>query len=465
MKRAAVLGMGVVVSLVYPSCSEPASPGIRNFVMISIDTLRADRLGCYGSPRETSPNLDAFAARSLRFADCTAAATNTTPSHMSMFTGLCPGSHRVFNVRPDDALTEQGYLPPELLPRTVPLLAERLSDAGFATTAFTDGGFLTEEMQFDRGFETFVATPETIDSKVDRVLDWLATADHDRRQFLFVHTYEVHGPYLPPVEHDLFTDDAYDGPLRAQLESLRGRELGGLDHMGEFSPGAKSTPDEGRFFSDLYDGGIRFTDAELARLLDALATSPWKDETAILVTSDHGEEFGEHGGYSHATLYQTVVHVPFLLHVPGVAAGVVHTPISGLDVTPTVLDVLGLPAAELSDGVSVFDPPPRDREILAYHGDPKILGGAALRWRHYKVLRNREYESWRLYDLRDDPEEARPLPMLMEAAKFGKKRIDALLAGQERLAELLHTGDPERAVLSEETRRRLEDLGYLGGAK
>jgi len=452
---------------VSPGCSKQVDeepPRARHIVLISIDTLRADRLGFHGYPRRTSPHLDALAARSLVYTDCTAAATNTTPSHMSMFTGLCPGAHGVFNVGADSPMIEQGYLAPELLPHAVPLLAERLSAAGFETTAFTDAGFLTSEMQFDRGFDTFVAIPETIDRKVDRVLEWLKTADPAKRQFLFLHTYEVHGPYVPPEEHDVFTGDAYQGPLRDKLTEMRGRKLGGWKRMAEFFPKSKSTNAEGRFFSGLYDGGIRFTDAEIARLLDTLATEPWASDTAILVTSDHGEEFGEHGRFSHESLYQTVLHVPFLLHLPGGPTGEVDTPISGLDVTPTVLDVLGLPPADLTDGVSALEPPPRDREILAYHGEPNLGGGVALRFRSYKLMRNDARRPWTLFDLAKDPRELRSLSVLTEPGKFGKQRIKALLERQAKLASVLHTGDPERQVISEEMKRQLEGLGYLGNS-
>ncbi|MCB9899500.1 MAG: sulfatase, partial [Planctomycetes bacterium] len=414
---------------------DEASHAPRHFLLVSIDTLRADRLSCYGYERPTSPHLDAFAADSLLFEQCTSAATNTTPSHMSMFTGLVPPIHGQYNIElGSDGQTNQA---PVLLPPTMPMLAERLSQAGFATAAFTDGGYLTPELKFDRGFDVFERKAETVDKKVDHVLEFLKTLDWTgKRQFVFFHTYEVHAPYVPPREHDLFTDATYDGPIRERLEKMRevvGR--GGVAGARQFLPTPReATPADTKFLSDLYDGGVHFTDAEVGRLIEAVRASRYADDIAILVLSDHGDAFNEHGTFGHGELFHTVTHVPFILHVPGGPTGRVTTPISGVDVTPTVLDVLGLPEPEITDGVSVLSSLDPMRTILSYRGAPEHGGGMSFRKGDFKLLRGFAGKPWQRYDLGDDYDERNPLPADTVETSKALAIIEALEKKQRSLS-------------------------------
>ena len=441
----------------------PAHPTFRNLVLISIDTLRADRLGCYGYERQTSPNIDRFAARSLLFSQATSAATNTTPSHMSMFTGLHASVHGQFNLKlgkDSEALATAA-----LLPESMPTLAERLDAEGFRTLAYTDGGYLTAELAFDRGFDEFQRQAETVDRKVDRVLKRLANVNHDERVFLFVHTYEVHSPYVPPVEHDLFTDKSYDGPWVEKVAKLRANaKRGGFQGGAKFlPPKSETTRADQRQLSNLYDGGIHFTDAEIGRLLVALTSGPWADDTAILLLSDHGEGFLEHDTFSHGGPYHTITHVPFILHLPGGPTGRIDAPVSGVDVSPTILELLGLPAATVSDGISVMGKLPSDRAILSYSNDPAKGGGLSLQIGDEKLLRTMSAAPWERYDLGSDPGEQHPLPMDTPEARNMVRRAENEAETLSELAEALREGvSIETGELSDETLESLRALGYIG---
>ena len=452
-------GSGPTLAPEAPPAGTPAVAPARNLVLISIDTLRADRLGCYGYQRDTTPHIDALAAGALLFSDATAAASNTAPSHMSMFTGLRPPVHGVFNVGVRKGEKET----PTLLSPAMTTLAEYLHAAGFATAALTDGGYLTKEMQFDRGYDRFERRPERVDAKVDAALASLAAADRSRRQFLFVHTYEVHAPYVPPVEHDLFTDPAYAGPLREKLQTLRdsGRRIG-PQLASEFLPRADQiSPDDLRFLSDLYDGGVHFVDAELGRLLDVLTSPPWSDDTAVILLSDHGEAFLEHGGVSHAELHSNVTHVPLIVRAPGLPPGRRDEPVAGVDVLPTALALVGLPVPSVCDGVSLLDPPPRDRLIASYNDNPDTGGGVTLRRGGLQLLRNWSVMPWALYDVAADPGQQRPLPADRREAQALAALAEKLAAEQQRLAALLGRGEAQ-GELSAETLEQLEALGYIG---
>ncbi|MED5330597.1 MAG: sulfatase [Planctomycetota bacterium] len=441
----------------------PAPP--RHLVVISIDTLRADRLGCYGYTRDTSPNLDRFADNSLVYRSITSAAPSTAPSHMSMLTGVYPPVHGVHNVALDanqkNRRAEDTQIP--LAPSTLPTLAETLQEAGFVTAAFTDSGYLTEDFRFDRGFSLFDSEAEGITEKVDRTLEWLEQADTDHPTFLFFHTYQVHAPYAPPIAFDRFSNPRYAGSLRQRVEEIRqATKEGGLRHAQKFLPGARETsPADLAFLSDLYDGEILYTDSQIERLLKVLREPPWAGKTAILITSDHGEAFLEHGMLGHGSLFDTDLHVPFILHAPGRKPAVIQTPASGVDTTPTLLDLLGLPLPYLCDGQSLLGPIDPDRPLLNYRGKPGLWAVAA-RQNLTKVMRELRQEKWDRFDLSVDPGEQTTLtptdPEHKTLVRFAEQSLETHL---EIGATLRASSKTDSSTLSEDTIERLIELGYV----
>ena len=297
-----------------------AVPGARaaypdaDLVIVSLDTLRADALDVYGGPEGISPVLARFASEAVVFEHARAPAPETAPSHMSLFTSLHASVHGVQNLSAGEAVRA-------LRPDAV-TLAEVLSDAGFTSVALTDGGQLTRAPGFDRGFERFEFELEGAVAKVARGADELARlAAGEGRHFLFWHTYETHAPYVPPRPWiEAWAPADYDGPLRPLVDGLA--DLGFVQKWealkSSFWAGlADFGPDEARYLHGLYRGGVAHCDDELAGLFEALERSGAYDEAIIVVLSDHGEEFFEHGAWQHRQLYEECLRVPLMVRLPG----------------------------------------------------------------------------------------------------------------------------------------------------
>ncbi|MBW2447056.1 MAG: sulfatase-like hydrolase/transferase [Deltaproteobacteria bacterium] len=401
------------------ACSEPVAPAER-IVLVTVDTLRADRLGCYGDEQAHTPVLDALARDGVRFRHASSPTPLTLPSHASIFTGLDPHQHGVrangrFRLAPG-----------------VPTVAERMREAGFATAAFVASFVLDAQFGLARGFDTYDdrvgegvasrAARSVSERKAGAVIDaanaWLATAPD--RFFLWVHLYDPHADYLPPADF--------------------------LARAG----------------GDAYAGEIAYTDAQIGRLIGALRRRFGPEGLLFVVTSDHGESLGQHGEPTHGHgLYDTTQHVPLLMVGPGLSRGQVIEPVVRLiDLGPTLLaragaralgDVAGRDLEPVLDG--------REREArVAYletletqlsYGWSPLLG---LRTADHKYVRAPRPE---LYDLIADPDEtldiARAEPELVAELD---RELDRIL-GATRF-------DAGHAEVDAEEQRRLAALGYLG---
>jgi arylsulfatase A-like enzyme len=435
-----------------PTLLVPAArpAGAANVILISIDTLRADHLPSYGYARDTAPFVDEYFARGgVLFESVSAASAVTAPSHMTIFTGLQPSAHGV-----TDGL--------RTLPPTIPTLPEELRAHGVTTAAFTEDGWVGVHQGFARGFDRFVENksaeimvPEgQVDRTFARARAWFERHG-DRRFFLFAHTYQVHEPYAPP-------------PRYAGLFAGAGADA--LPHL--------------RAMAD-YDREIRYVDDELRDLVSALERAGLAEDTVLVLTSDHGEEFLEHGLISHGGhLYEESVRVPLLLRGPGFPAGLrVATPVAQADLMPTLLALFGVApppggqARSLLELARGGDAPDLAGRPLFSEGLVKFQAGpgggrsfdpptTAVRVGQRKLLRDRERGEQRLelYDLARDPGEHHNL---LEAGEDAPDDLRALLDGylgqreaeQRRLAEGADAAgapplDPER-------REKLRALGYL----
>ncbi len=314
--RAVVLPLWADPTIVAPA-ERPATR--RNVILISIDTLRADRLAAYGAYRRAMPQIDAFARDAAVFTDAWSVWPETSGSHMSIFSSRFPSEHRVtsFITAPSAGIE---------------LLAERLRREGYLTRAYTEDGGVWAHAGFARGFSAY-AERRSADfvyrGEVDAVFAdgtrWVEN-HADRTFFLFLHTYQVHGPYSPPESY------------RALFKDVPGRE----------PPGPRDV-------ALAYDQEARYADDHIGPFLGKLAQLGLSDRTIVIITSDHGEEFGEHGGMGHGrTLHQEVLRVPLVIAAPGLLAPAeVTAPVSLIDVAPTVLDLLGLEPTRGHRGVSL----------------------------------------------------------------------------------------------------------------
>jgi len=426
-----------------------------DLLLVSIDTLRADHLPSWGYPRDTAPFLAALAARGTLFEQAIAPAPSTTPSHMSLFTALQPSVHGLLG---NAAL---GSLPDGL--RT---LAELLRREGFATAAVTEGGGLALHLGFERGFDRYVENPVPIPHRpglqapvsFDAGLRWLR-AHRDRRSFLFLHTYEVHGPYRAP--------DAY--------AALFTQTPPGLEPPPGLRPHQRPVH---------YDREIRFVDDELRRLLTALEAEGRLARTLLVLTSDHGEEFLEHGWIGHgATLPEEVLRVPLLLVGPGIPAGRrISQPVGLVDLAPTLLELLGAPPLPEAMGRSFASllrnaQPPRNSDAHPIFSETWFEAGFgaegpkpvsqpsyAVRVGSRKLVRLRDGEGFRYayYDLAADPSEQRDLYASDPAAAADLRALlDAYPTRVTRLRAALTAERAADGSLDPERESQLRALGYL----
>ncbi len=450
-----------------------------NVVLIVLDTLRADRLGSYGCERPTSPRLDAFAAESIRFSQAWAPSPFTASSHASLFASVYPATHGIWNKQLVDGKTEMGDL--ALSPAAV-TLAEAMQQGGYATAAIADGGYLSTDRGLDQGFERFDSRMRGAPDRVDAALRWLEKdRATDRPFFLFLHTYEVHVPYMPdPADVARFASD-YDGPMRRAYENAlaftaRAQGTRKLQRVQEqfFRPVLQSadlTDEDRAFYIALYEAEVALADREIGRFLDQLAALGLAENTIVVLTADHGEEFWEHGQHGHYQVWRELLHVPMIVRIPGGPAGVVRNDFIDLvDLMPTLLSELGLPIPPTAVGLDIGFRAPRAAHSAAH----RVVGEANYRYEQLACRADAEAAIFptgpgvtdAAFNLALDPEERANLAASEEGAAL-LNRARAFLV-EWRLAAERHrdqhglAGVPVAGAGSASTQAELNQLGYTG---
>lgn len=383
-----------------------------NVLILVIDALRPDHLGCYGYGLDTSPAIDALAKRGVLFADATSASSYTRAAVPSIFASVHPGAHGVLS---------QGKQV-EMLSDEYTTLAETLKARGYRTAAFAPNPSLHRSFHFGQGFDLYdddfqlgagakSEDHETARKINDRTLRWLR-GDRDKPFFAYLHYRDVHAPYVPPPPYDrMFVKQGERRPLsKAEIRSLPLDLRRPLRHRDLAS------------YVERYDGEIRYTDDHLARFLDTLTKEGFLDDTVIFLTADHGESFLEHGSWTHGTgLYEELTHVPLLLVLPKEkhAGKRVEAPVHAMDVYPSILELLDAEIPADLQGKSLFeaiegraDPnrPVFSEALVNRRLRPANFGQiAAVRMGGWKLIYNRWTKSSELYNLAEDPGETRDL--------------------------------------------------------
>jgi arylsulfatase len=393
-------------------------------LFVSIDTLRADHLGSYGYPRPTSPNLDRLAAGALVFRDVLAQAPSTAASHGAIFSGRYVHQGRKKS------------------------LARILSDAGYRTAGFVDGGQMRRSFGLARGFEHYESTDaERIGGGLSeinpRAIAWL-DAQGGTPFFLFLHTYDVHCPYDPPEPYRaMFLAGRQPSP------AVEGRWCG--PHLN------RQNLDEADFeyLRGLYDAGIRYTDEHVQQILTALGTLGLADETVVVVTSDHAESLGERGWVGHNQVYSVQLKVPLIVALPSGRSQVVDSPVESIDILPTLLAILGvegpgdLPGKDLTAQLERPGDPERVRLAQTWDGEG-VSVHEGKRW----SLVTHAGKIAGLYDLLADPEQ-------LVDRQHERPDVAARLARWLRESRSPADPPPEAPPkVDERTRRELEALGY-----
>jgi arylsulfatase A-like enzyme len=336
--------------------------GKKNVLLVCVDTLRADRLGAYGYKRlPTSPEIDQLASESIVFEDASAPASWTKPSVPSFLTGTYPLQHGVYE---GSARAAEGTVS-DVLPETATTLAELFARAGYQTAAFVENAQLRKGMGFEQGFGD-----QYIDDAGDareirwRALDWLdERGDAGRPFFVYLHILDVHWPYDVP---DNAAQRFASGP---EVEAFRGEDSRVL--RDAVNDGTRTLDQREReVVNDLYDGAVRYVDGELGRLRRALVERGLWDNTIVCLVADHGEEFLEHGriGHGHG-LWENLLRVPFILRIPRERPRRVSTPVSLVDLAPTLCSAADI-AAERFEGIDRLRESDAPRAQFAEHKDP-----------------------------------------------------------------------------------------------
>jgi len=426
-----------------------------NVVLISIDTLRADHLSAYGYGKTTSPNIDEFARENIFFENAYSTSAWTLPSHYSIFTGKYPSNSIV--IYPGFANT---------FGRNHTTLTEVLKSNGYETYAFTGGGYVSARLGFGQGFDKFVSKGRRFEYNSDPLFEWMSNHNQSKKFFLFIHGFNTHEPYDPPQHlktkfiNVTEIPSECEGIVFSENESLKNKSNcidadGGIDYL-----------------ISQYDAEIFYADAIIRDIFSVLRQNNLYNNSIIIITSDHGEEFMDHGDMGHVkTLYQELVKVPLIIRVPGVEPRVVNHTVSNLDLMPTVLDVLGI--SYNPSGMHATSMVPL---LTAGEGSSDIqfmTGRASGPWVKLSTLHddfkliinlNRgEHPTYELYDLKEDPFEKNNLiddPNYESVALSLGMRFSDWVYSIDSELESIEQKDVD-SDFDEETLEQLKTLGYV----
>jgi arylsulfatase A-like enzyme len=411
----------------------------KGIVLVSIDTLRRDHVGAYGYQPSTTPRLDALAREGILFDDAVSTASWTLPAHLSMLTSSDPALHGGVDLR-------HGFN------HQLPTLPGVLRQAGFATHAVTSHLYVSPVYGLDDGFDHMDFHQDRKAADVaDRAIEILDRVG-DRPFFLFLHFYDPHWHYDPPDDRLRLFETEYTGQVTGLWQDFSRRNM------------RKFTSKDLDHIRALYDGEIRYVDDELGRVLDHMKTRGLERGTLLVLTSDHGEEFLDHGSWEHQkTLYEEVVRIPLVVHGPKVEARREPAQVSLRDVAPTVLAWADVAQPAPWQGASLLAAPgdreaygetnhtiDRSRKLFLRAGQRSWKTILTLSTDGSKVLK----EEW--YDLAADPREQQstaPLAAVAEAIR--SRALDRWRGDRGR------GGAAPEVRLTPEQRERLKALGYV----
>jgi arylsulfatase len=445
----------------FPQTRQPATPAKPNVLLLLVDTLRADALGCYGASPSPSPAVDRLAAGGLFFDQVVAQSPWTLPSVASIFTGMHAHSHGVAGLADDEGLPQPDTdgSDPSYLSDVLTTLAGTAQAAGITTVGVSGNPLVGRSTNLAKGFESFVELgwsggrsvwPRA--AEINRVfLDWLS---HNReyRFLAYLHYMDVHAPYQPPKAYRPI-------PPPGTRKAVARGEVGRVAEMLGSPPGASLLSDaELRHLRALYDAQVRYWDDQLAGLMAGLQSAGVGDSTIVIITSDHGEAFLEHGRLKHGVhLYDELLRVPLVIAGPIGRRGRVSTQVQGIDLFPTVAALLDLQAPS---GL-------RGQDVLSGSGAPWVVSetrwgidadGAgtelvSIRTPSWKLIHQRAPNHFELYNMVEDPRE--------QHDRFGHSDEGTALARQLAEWKAQAPAPPLVAGRDPEFREKLRALGYI----
>lgn len=432
-----------------PKILTPKRSSQPNVILLSIDTLRSDHLGLYGYGKPTSPFLDRFASESVVFQRAVAQAPETLPSHMAIMTSLFPGVHRMVKASP-----------PSRLSSTLPVWSQIMKSIGYQTAGYTSGAEVSPIYGFNRGMEVYSSKWERSEIAFNKKgVRWIArTMGHPF--FLFLHTYDVHTPYEPPPPYDTMFGST---DFKSRDEAAKK----GMDALTRFNRNQKVA---------LYDGEIRYVDSQIQRFMSRLKELDVYDNSLIIIASDHGEEFMEHGRLARHghTLYNELLFVPLIIKFPKGKWGgtVINDPVESVDIMPTVLDFLETPSPKHIQGISLLNaiknggspstPAVKKRSVFSerlIQGSDLEVSVQTLTEKYY----HRVVQSDEFYDISKDPLEQKNISGTRKNSELiFQNRIKSFKRKNKNLYSLSSgSSDAIQPEMDKETEDQLRALGYL----
>lgn len=445
--------------------TDAVGPGRLNVVLISLDSLRADHLGCYGYDRDTSPRVDRLASEGIRFENAIATSSWTLPTHLTMFTGRYQLSHGVVH----DTIT---------LSPAVPTLGQIMKSVGYSTAGFVSGPYVAGHYGYDRGMDTYVdlsaeyghrreARSAIVAPAINELaLPWIE--EHRREPFfLFLHYFDIHYDFVPPPPYDTMFDPDYTGTMD------------GTDFIERKDVHRNMDPRDLEHILALYDGEIRFTDDYVGQILDKLDEVGLREKTVVVLVSDHGDEFFEHGNKGHhRTVYQEVLRVPFIVRLPdGRHAGLVSDePVSLVDVMPTILSAVGIRGPVDLEGLDAValargEVDARDAVYAEFYDKRGFNVQIARRTKtdkaiqHFNRITHPKRAPLEYYRIDQDPEELEDLaPEAPPSLDASLERMGTWLDGRWAVNGEFQrqAAGANRIEIDDETLERLKSLGYVG---
>jgi len=419
-----------------------------NIIIISVDTMRADHMGIYGYSRNTTPNIDRFAKTALIFTNTVSASSFTVPSVASLFTSLYPSEHGAIG-------KDQMTLAPSNL-----TLAEILADNGYRTACFSASPFVSPEFGFGQGFQNFFLINSPHAHALNQLLiPWLSAHYQEQPFFLYVMYFDPHQPYEAPPPYDaLFQKDSTGKKLWPD-QMLKQKPV----RISKLKSSLSAT--ELEFVKSQFDSEVAYVDHFLGELLDQISARGLLDNSLLVLTADHGEEFLEHHGFGHSrTLYREVLAVPFIFYHPAISepGRKIEQMVRTIDCLPTILDFAGISPPQEIQGRTLkplllnrgqMNTLPAFAELRPFL-NPKLYL-KALDTQKFKLIYNSPSQKLELYDLVNDPREMTDL-----ATRFpdsAAARLQEMLAIEKSLRKIPPAG-PKAAA---EEQKLLKSLGYV----
>ena len=461
-----------------------------HILLISLDTLRADRLGCYGYTKNISPHLDALAQESFLFTNAYSNSNWTLPAHTSMFTSLYPSHHQI-SLKILKNYQHLAYESPYYY------MTEAFKQANYVTLAFTGGGFVDSRYGFNKGFDYHIENVKELNpTSLDLLLELIKT-HQDNPQFVFFHTYEIHDFYQNKSIHHHYipnhADSTLDQTLLDRIYFMADNdEFGKASFQKNHQDGL--SPKEVQYLRDLYDGAIVYTDMLLGQFFDELKNLDMYDQSWIIVTSDHGEGLGEshnnnltRSWYHGPRLYDNQIKIPLIIKPPKHRMQALSSDrrisrfVQIVDLAPTLLAIIGVTAPDQFQGNSLL--PLLTRSAPLPEAD---IFAASLKRYHFSMIKDNykllmtvyipspsDTPSFRyeLYNLSDDPHERVNLLKTDKAAKYAAIYNELQQALWEHNAPFIEQkyqtikpqiqATPEIEGIDAEHLQRLKELGYL----